>query len=125
MDASICKGKDHKALLREETMRRNYKNYFLGKGFNSTLWRLLCTQPIYLMWILLGIFTPSYYPDGLSFSERIFTGIVAVIVIALVFSIPIILLPVVVYGSLWQKCAALLLSAPPVVVILSFLMEIL
>ena len=106
-------------------MKRDYKNYFLGKGFNSMLWRFLCTLSIYLMWILLGIFTPSYYPDGLIFSERIFTGIVAVIVIALVFSIPIILLPVVVCGSLWQKCAALLLSALPVVVILSLLMEIL
>ena len=106
-------------------MKRDYKNYFLGKGFNSILWRLLCTQLIYLMWILLGIFTPSYYPDGLNFSERIFTGTVAVIVIALVFSIPIILLPVVVFGSLWQKCAVLLLSALPVVVILSFLMEML
>ena len=106
-------------------MSRNYKNYFLGKRFNSLLQRFLCTQLIYLMWILLGIFTPSYYPAGLVFSERVFTGTVAVIVIALVFSIPIILLPVVVCGSLWQKCAALLLSAPPVVVILSFLMKML
>ena len=106
-------------------MKRDYKKYFLGKRFNSLLWRFLCALSIYLMWILLGIFTPSYYPDGVNFSERIFTGGVVVIVIALVFSIPIILFPVVVCGSLWQKCGALLLSAPPVVVILSLLMEIL
>ncbi|MCS1408031.1 MAG: hypothetical protein M2R45_04716 [Verrucomicrobia subdivision 3 bacterium] len=82
---------------------------FIGRRFNRPIWRF--------SWVLLSYLLLASNP---ALSPRDFYD---VILDVLFFTIPMVMLPVMVWGKLWQKVVAWLLSALPLGVLLVMIIE--
>ncbi|MCS1411518.1 MAG: hypothetical protein M2R45_04718 [Verrucomicrobia subdivision 3 bacterium] len=87
-------------------MKRNYKEYFCGSRWGSIRTRLVVAL---IIWVYGGIILGSRLHRHPSPLER-FIEIIETVVFH---AIPLFLLPVMIWGTRWEKIAAWLLSFLP------------
>ncbi|MCS1408029.1 MAG: hypothetical protein M2R45_01194 [Verrucomicrobia subdivision 3 bacterium] len=85
-------------------MKPDCKNYFCGRQFRSTGWRIAIALIIYL-------YTVFFSDDGMDHHPTLWLSFRRIVEAVVFFAIPLFLLPVMVWGKLWQKVVAWLLSS--------------
>ena len=99
-------------------MKRDYKNYFLGRRYKSAGYRLTGALFIFLYTFLI--------PAGrMHFHPTLWEAFGMKVEVVLFESILLFLFPVMLWGKRWQRILALLLSVFPLVILFMGLMLLL